>query len=46
MTYLFVLIMCALALLFVISKAAEEIIKWMIDKIMDLKDGIESKRVR
>ena len=44
MAYLFVVTMCALALLFVVSKVAGDIVTWLIQKIMDLKDEVIANR--
>lgn len=43
MVYLFVLAMTALALLFIASKIFGDIITWLIQRVVDLKEEVVSK---
>lgn len=40
MAYLFVIAIISLALLFIMSAVASEVVKWLIQKIIDLKDEV------
>ena len=44
MAYLFVVTMCAMALLFIVSKVAGDVVTWLIQRIIDLKDEVIESR--
>ncbi len=44
MAYLFVLAMCAMALLFVFSKVTGDMLQWLVQKVIDLAEEIKESR--